>query len=374
MSVSALSGINIGGNCNSGTGYDSFNIPDMRFLIAQGFRHFRVSLVSGTYTAGVNEAKQYVIDLATEMANIAAEDKTIIFGINHTPFKSTTWAADVVRIKAAAQWAQSNGATQFQISNEIDCNWNLNSETAASATRSGNTITVDWGAVPHGYITGETMQMSAKAPILNSTSSAVLTKINDTSFSFETATGGSDGTAESIAIRPSNSVPVTRLKTLATEIKALSSPAVTIPLIYSTGQGHGSQWTATGDIDKVGLNIYGEVSTSDQARFNDFKSQVDSMYANLGAAMEVHEWNLHATYGSFPANKDTQRFWIRQRFHYLESKGIKHYFYKWRSDSHAGSQIENHAAKYTWDVGGLSDGGIRWLDIITGQRPAFKDS
>lgn len=368
MTVSSLTGMNVGQEMLSGVSYPSFSNTDIDNLWARGYRKFRVASGDYSYNAGLTYIKQLVQYIATKNPTV------LVVGVD-TPggsFKSTTWAAFAQAVKDFAQWCQQNGVTHVQIANEKDAYFNLPTETA-SATRSGSVITVTW-SVPHGYNVGEAFTISNASPITTSSGETVATVPDQFTFTFSPHQAGSDGTAASASFQPSPSTVVSRLKTLSTQIKALSNPTVTIPLLYSVAQGYVANWSGgRGNIDILGLDIYGETSGDSNARFDNFVSQVDTMYATHGANMWITEWNLHASAGSFPTNKSEQRYWIRKRFSYLEAKGIPHFFFAHRSNSHSGNQNDNFAAHYRWATGGLSDGGERWLDIIENRRPNFKD-
>lgn len=118
--------------------------------------------------------------------------------------------------------------------------------------------------------------------------------------------------------------PVNDLKGLATQVKQVFTGVVSH---CAAQDGYEPRWAAEGkgDIDVMGYNVYGSFGL-----FEDFKFKINRFYNAFGVnGFQVTEWNIHHDWSKFPANEGDQVKAVKERYDFLESLGIQHYFFTW---------------------------------------------
>lgn len=129
-----------------------------------------------------------------------------------------------------------------------------------------------------------------------------------------------------------NAVP--KIKKLAAEVK---NNIFFRTVSYAVAQDAlESEWIAEGKgyLDKLGYNVYG--SNGD---FTDWQNKITTFYNAFGSNMYISEWNLHATWSSFPQPESAQATAIETRAQWLQDTypTLEHFFFTGRWDDNSGN-------------------------------------
>lgn len=360
-----LFGINIGQEFQSGfnssfPGYinnetlsqetlDQF-IADIRYKKSVfGFKRFRFAMPDYSWAARLTFHRQLLTALAQE-GNVHIE-----YGI--APLSTfNSWRTWIDNLDTHVQWFQtlintyaSNGVTgKWILHNEAE--FNNTASTPVSMVRASNVVTVTMASnhwLDNGFwITVNNSSLVSAGPY------AVTSTPTETSFTF--ASTGTDGsTSNNGAITWALRGQRQFLKKLATHLKTLTNPAITMPLVVSCAQGEeapGVYWyfepyavgtgsfpyVGQGDIDEIHLNVYSVSNANLETNWNRFKAEVDDAYALFGSNFTISEWNNYEddTTARVPNNDLAKRDeLLKRRKDLVEGYGMKHYYFAWRMPS-----------------------------------------
>lgn len=115
------------------------------------------------------------------------------------------------------------------------------------------------------------------------------------------------------------------------KIHALADQITGITTSFSIAQdSRESEWITRGkgNLSHLCYNVYG-------SNFDDFKNKITNL-KNAFPDIVITEWNLfHAWSGFPPANE--QKAKIQERYNFLETQGLTHYFFTYRGDPNESS-------------------------------------
>lgn len=116
---------------------------------------------------------------------------------------------------------------------------------------------------------------------------------------------------------------IDRLLLLATAVKALNPSLI---VHYQVSNGAETQWVDLGDINRLGLNIYG-----DDGSFSTFESRATDFQTAHPVAGYISEFNIHFTWASVTTDEEKQMVEISRRYRVLRDLGFDRiYQFCWR--------------------------------------------
>lgn len=357
MAVWSGLGMNLGHEYLPGVVYDaSRSQGDIRDIKAMGITRARIAMTSYNNPTAVASLKSLALDCKSAGLHTLYGQGYYWSGADGK-IRSSSWAAWLSNLLTnVATWAQMNEMDELSIGNEMDYdNTNqLGTDAVTSATRLSNVVTITT-PIDHGYTVGEKTVISGATPS-NYNGTVTITDV-PTSTTFTYTAAGVDGTATgTVLCRIDFTTVMSRLKTAATAVQPVFTRG---PVVYNVGQDQETNWVAggKGDLDRLDLNVYGTSGT-----FASFQSHIANHIAAFGVSgAQLSEWNLHATFGSYPS-WTVQEAKIRERLAYLKSiPDLVGYFFCYR-----GNAGDNFALRYT--AGGFRD----WWNVLSDKRPIFK--
>lgn len=107
--------------------------------------------------------------------------------------------------------------------------------------------------------------------------------------------------------------------------------------------GSGFPAIGKGYLRYVDLNIYGVSSQNAETNWVRFKLQVDAAIADIGVdSLRITEWNMNhnddmdPTYNNNLIRRDEM---LLRKKRYIESKGLRHYFFAWKMPAYVGEKF-----------------------------------
>lgn len=340
---------------------------DIRHLKSLGFKRFRFAAPDISSTDR-NEMYKILITAVVEEGDLHIEWGLLPLG------NFNAWRTWVDALDPYAQWFQtlinthaSNGVTgKWIIGNEEEFSSHRNGSTPTSMVRSSNVVTITMGT-NHWLDTGFWINVNNSSLV---TAGSYAVTSTPTANTFTISSTGSDGSTSnngsiSFDIRGTRQFQ----KKLATHLKSLTSPSITMPIVVCCAQGEeapGIFWnfepwaTGTGtypyvgkgSVDEIQLNVYSKSNSNLDTNYSWFKSHLDDAYALFGSNFTISEWNNYEddTTARIPNNDLEKRMeLLLRRRNLIESYNMPHYYFAYRMPS---KLAEKHPA-YNNTGGGI---------------------
>lgn len=256
-------------------------------------------------------------------------------GAGGTRLNQANFSVFAAAVVAEAVWANANGVQKFTVGNEEESSAQVS---PSSLTSSGTTATFV-SATAHGFADQQSLTIaSASDSKYNGT--FTITVVDPVTFTFTIPAGAASPATGAKAYDISPSQMATKIKTLATSVKAVFKGEVT----YNASQGDSADYISggKGDLDTFGMNNYGANGST-----ADFNNNITLLTNAFGTSGYLSEFNLNATWANVKGDDEQQAVAMKQRLNTILASNLGGaYFFTWRYSD------DSFAAKY-------ADGNLR---------------